>query len=161
MKFIIIIFLSINLYSNDVLGMVDKFDLPELNIYNIKAKIDTGAKTSSLYCSEISPLKNNLVKFFVLNSKNEKLTDDYVVKPISRISDVKSSNGSVQSRYFIKTTIIIYNKTYEIEMSLGHRNTMKYPLLIGRELLRQGFIVDVNMQNLSYDAKNYNLEAKK
>ena len=153
MKYLILVFLTINLYALDTLGMVDKFDLVELNIYNIKAKIDTGAKTSSLHCTDIVPLKNNLVKFIVLNEKNEKLTDDHVIKTISRISNVKSSNGDVQKRYFVKTKIVIYNKIYTMEVSLSFRDTMKYPLLIGRELLKQGFIVDVSKQNLSYKAK--------
>ena len=161
MKYFILLCLTLNLYAQDTLGMVDTFDLPELNIYNINAKIDTGAKTSSLHCGDIVPIKNNLVKFIVLDSKNKKLTDDYIVKSISRISNVKSSTGNIQKRYFIKTKIVIYNKIYNIEVSLSFRDTMKYPLLIGRELLKQGFIVDVGKQNLSYKAKNYNLGTRR
>ncbi|QOY51330.1 ATP-dependent zinc protease family protein [Candidatus Sulfurimonas baltica] len=153
MRFLILIFLVCTLYSQEILGKVDRFDLPEFNIYNIQAKIDTGAKTSSLHCTEITQIEDSLVKFIVLNNKNERLTDGYVVKPISRISDVKSSNGKTEKRYFIKTKIVIYNKTYDIEVSLAYRDTMRYPLLIGRELLKQGFVVDVNKKDLSYNSK--------
>ncbi|MCW8896069.1 MAG: RimK/LysX family protein [Sulfurimonas sp.] len=154
MKYLILLLLVFNLYAKDTLGRIDKFDLPELNIYNIRAKIDTGAKTSSLHCSNIIPVGDNLVKFIVLDGKNNQLTKGYITKPISRVANVKSSNGEIEQRYFVHTKIVIYNKTYDIELSLTFRDSMRYPLLIGRELLNQGFIVDTTQKNLSFKAKD-------
>lgn len=153
MKFIVLILLTLSLYSQETLGRVDKFDLPELNIYNIKAKLDTGAKTSSLNCSSVVPTGYNQVKFIVMDGKNNRLTKGYVTKDISRISKVKSSNGEVEKRYFINTKIIIYGKVYDMEVSLTFRKDMLYPLLIGRELLNNGFIIDVRKKFLSYKRK--------
>lgn len=153
MKIILFFLIAFNLYAQDIIGRIDKFDLPELNIYNIKAKIDTGAKTSSINCGQIIPIGNNQVKFIVMDNKNKRLTDKYIVKNISRISKVKSSNGDVQKRYFINTKIIIYAKVYDIEVSLSSRKGMLYPLLIGRELLNQGFVIDVTKKYLSYNQK--------
>ena len=153
MKFIVLILLTLSLYSQETLGRVDKFDLPELNIYNIKAKLDTGAKTSSLNCSSVVPTGYKQVKFIVMDGKNNRLTKGYVTKDISRISKVKSSNGEVEKRYFINTKIIIYGKVYDMEVSLTFRKDMLYPLLIGRELLNNGFIIDVRKKFLSYKRK--------
>ncbi|MFT7004831.1 MAG: hypothetical protein ACJAWW_002196 [Sulfurimonas sp.] len=153
MKYLLLILLTLNLYGQNILGKVDVFDMPEFGLSNIKAKIDTGAKTSSIHCSEITLLENNFVKFSPQDS-NDDSNHIYIVKPISRISEVKSSNGKSQERYFIKTTIIIYEKIYNIEVSLSCRTSMKYPLLIGRELLKQGFLVDVSKQDLSFKSKN-------
>jgi hypothetical protein len=152
MKYLFLILLTLNLYGQNVLGKVDVFDMPEFGLYNIKAKIDTGAKTSSIHCSEIILLENNLVKFIPQDS-NQNLKNKYIVKPISRISEVKSSNGKAQERYFVKTTIVVYEKTYNMEVSLSSRASMKYPLLIGRELLKQGFLVDVSKRDLSFKSK--------
>jgi len=152
MKYLFLLFFAFSLYGQNILGRVDQFDLPELSLYDIKAKIDTGAKTSSVDCFEIIPLKNNYVKFRVIDS-NESKSYKYITKPVSRVSNVKSSNGKSQRRYFIYTTIVIYDMTYKLELSLSSRKNMKYPLLIGRELLKQGFIVDVSKENLSYKSK--------
>jgi len=152
-KFFILLFLSISLYGSELLGRVDKFDLPDLKLKNIKAKIDTGAKTSSLHCVSIKPLKNGYVKFILLDEESKKFTGKYIEKKIYRIGYVKSSNGTEQKRYFIKTPIRLYNKIYTMEVSLNFRGNMNYPLLIGRELLQQGFIVDVTQKNLSFLSK--------
>ena len=153
MKYILLILITFSLYAENTLGRIDKFDLPELNIYNIKAKIDTGAKTSSINCTDIIPTGYNQVKFIVLDGNNKRLTKGYITKNISRVSKVKSSNGEVEKRYFINTKIIIYAKVYNIEISLSSRKDMLYPLLIGRELLNQGFVIDVTKKFLSYKKK--------
>jgi len=150
MKVIFLLTLVVSLYGEQLLGRFDKFDLPELKLKNVKAKIDTGAKTSSLHCVSIKPTKDGYIKFIVLDKDNKKFTGKYITKKIYRIGDVRSSNGKKQKRYFIKTPIIVYNKIYMMEVSLNYRGSMKFPLLIGRELIKQNFIVDVNKVNLSY-----------
>ena len=147
MRLLFILLLTINLFSKEILGEIDKFDLPLLNLQNIEARIDTGATSSSIHCINIEKINNNMIKFKLLGDKE-------FIKPISKIANVKNSNGKVQSRFFIKTTIKIYNKDYEIELSLNNRKNMKYPLLVGREVLNQGFIVDVSRKNLSFENKN-------
>lgn len=147
MKIILFVLVTLNLYSNEILGEIDKFNLPSLNLTNINARIDTGATTSSIHCTNIIKIDNQ-VKCKLLN-KSE------ILKPILKTIEVKSSNGEKNTRYFIKGDIEIFNKIYEIELSLNDRTNMKYPLLIGRELLKKGFIVDVQKQNLSYVSSNY------
>jgi hypothetical protein len=142
-----------NIFSQElILGKTDRYDLPELNLKSVKAKIDTGAKTSSLHCMTIKADKNGFVKFIVLDENNKKFTGKYITKKITRITNVKSSNGTVQKRYFIQTPIIVYNKTYNMELSLSFRGSMRYPLLIGRELIKQGFLVDVTKKDLSFNS---------
>jgi len=142
-----------NIFSQElILGKIDKFDLPDLNLKSVRAKIDTGAKTSSLHCMTIKPTKDGYVKFITLDENNKKFTGDYITKKISRIANVKSSNGTIQTRYFIQTPIVIYNKTYNMELSLSFRGSMKFPLLIGRELIKQDFLVDVTKKDLSFNA---------
>lgn len=143
MKFLLLIFLFTNLLSKEILGEIDRFYLPEFNLKNIEARIDTGAKTSSIHATNIKILNKNLVEFEVLDKYKFQ-------KKIHKIAIVKSSNGIEEKRVFIKSTIKIFDKNYEIELSLNDRKNMQFPLLIGRELLEKGFIVDVSQQNLSY-----------
>jgi hypothetical protein len=66
--------------------------------------------------------------------------------PIFRIKKVKSSNGKVQERVFVKTHVALGGKTYLTSVSLADRKEMKYPMLIGRKFLAKGYLVDVSVK---------------
>ena len=144
MKIIVVLFIFINLYANNILGEIDKLNLPQFNLKNIETRIDTGATNSSLHCTNIEKINDNFVKFNVLGKES-------FIKPISKIKEVKSSNGISQNRYFIKAEVVIFGKTYISELSLNDRSSMTYPFLLGRDILIQNFIVDVSKKNLSFN----------
>lgn len=146
MKILFLVFLFINLQSKEILGSIDKLDFPLLNLQNIESRIDTGATNSSLNCTDIEEIDNNFVRFKALGKY-------YFSKPISKIKNVKSSNGISNKRFFIKTEVLILGKTYVTELSLYDRSDMKYPFLVGRDILTQDFLVDVNKENLSFKLK--------
>lgn len=154
----LVIFLLIiqSLFAETILiGKYDRIDLDELNLMDIRAKIDTGAKTSSLHCSFIKEIDKDIVSFIVLDDSHTKYKKRVYKLPIIRKTTVKSSNGHVSKRYVISTKVRIFGKTYDTEFTLSNRKNMNYPILLGREFLRQGFIVDVNKEDLSF-SKKYN-----
>ena len=65
--------------------------------------------------------------------------------------DVKSSNGIKENRFKIKTDVIFFGKTYKINLTLSTRDDMKFPALIGRQFLKRKFLVDVDLENQSYN----------
>lgn len=144
--FSIFIFLVNFSFAQTIIGKSDYIDLPTLNIKNINAKIDTGAKTSSLHAKNIKSTDGKNV-IFEINGNKYKL-------PISRVALVKSSNGISEKRYVIKTNLIIFNRVEEIEFSLTNRENMSFPLLLGRNFLMKGFLVDVTKENLSFGLNN-------
>ncbi|MDY0052318.1 MAG: RimK/LysX family protein [Aliarcobacter sp.] len=146
MKIFFCFFLVLSLYSKDIIGSIDKLDFSDFNLQNIESRIDSGATNSSLHCTGIEKIDNNFVKFRVLGKKS-------FIKPISKIKEVKSSNGISQKRFFIKTEIIIFGKTYISELSLNDRSSMNYPFLLGRDILVQDFIIDVSKKDLSFNLK--------
>ncbi len=73
--------------------------------------------------------------------------------PVYKIKKVKSSNGKVEKRIFIKTAIELFGKKYKAELSLTDRADMKYPMLIGRKYLQGHFLVDVSLQYQHLEAK--------
>ena len=146
MKIFLFIFLFINLYSKDIIGSIDKLDFPAFNLENVESRIDTGATNSSLHCTNIEKIDDKFVKCNILGK--ESFTNE-----ISKIKEVKSSNGISQKRFFIKTENIILGKTYISELSLNDRNSMSYPFLLGRDVLHENFIVDVSKENLSFKLK--------
>jgi len=136
------------------IGRIDKVDIPEFGLENVPVKVDTGANRSSIHCSQIDIHKHDGIEeitFHIpLDSSHEVNiyhTKDFFVK------NIRSSSGHVESRYIIKTTIVLFGKKYHSTFSLTDRTEMKYPILLGRKLLKSRFIVDVAQENLSYKQK--------
>ncbi|MDF1574796.1 MAG: RimK/LysX family protein [Bacteroidales bacterium] len=142
--------------SKIIIGRRDRIDLPELGYTGIRAKIDTGAFGSVIHCSHIEVIRKSnqdVLSVVFLDSSYS----DYKGKPIYfeqyRDKLVKNSSGESEHRYFIFTDILIFGKRIITEFSLTDRSQMKYPVLLGRKFLRQGFLVDVNRKNLSCKQK--------
>lgn len=145
-----------------ILGRADKVDFKELGLKNIKVKMDTGAYTSSIHCSKIHVTDVNgvpVIEFQLLDESFPKPHDKVHRFQDFRIKDVKSSFGTIQSRYIIKTEVLIFGQTLPIELSLAERWEMRYPILIGRSFLNKQFIVDTSKINMSYKAKKKALNA--
>jgi len=86
------------------------------------------------------------VHFRLLDDSHPSYHEHPISMPIHEIRQVKSSNGTVQKRVFIKTLLSLGNETYTATLSLTDRKSMKFPMLIGRTFLRGRFIVDVALQ---------------
>lgn len=135
-----LLFFVTSLFSKTIIGKNEFVILKDFSSKKLPSKIDTGAKTSSLHVLKIEIINNEYLKIKI--SKNE----DWKKFKISRISDVKSSNGFVEKRYFIFTKIEVGQKFYDIEFSLNNRANMKYPILLGRNFLEKDFLVDVTKE---------------
>ena len=139
-----------------IIGRIERIDLPKFNLSNIDAKIDTGAYTSSIHCHLINKLSinnENIVQFKILDPKHPNYQEINIKLPIHSEKFVKSSSGESEKRIFIKTQISLFNKTFDIELSLTDRSRMKYPILLGRKALKDRFIVDVSKKYLSQQIK--------
>ncbi|HLT32765.1 MAG TPA: RimK/LysX family protein [Aquaticitalea sp.] len=135
-----------------VIGRIDKADFPTLDLFDIDIKIDTGAYTSSIHCHKMMVVDDVLICLFYDESHPHYNGKEIRFKEFS-MAKVKSSNGLVQKRYKVKTSIVLFEKKYAISMTLSTRDDMKYPILIGRKFLSKKFIVDVNEMNLSFNRK--------
>ncbi len=133
------------------IGRVDKIDFPTLDLYNIDVKIDTGAYTSAIHCSQIVEKDNMLFCNFHSEGHANFNSIEIIFDDYSR-TDVKSSNGFKENRFKIKSDVIFFGKTYKINLTLSTRDDMKFPVLIGRQFLSKKFLVDVDLQNLSFNA---------
>lgn len=132
-----------------IIGRLDKADFPDLELFEIDVKIDTGAYTSSFHCHDIKVENNKLTCKFLDPEHPNYDNKEFVFKNF-KDKKVKSSNGMVEHRYTIKTSILIFNQLHEIDLTLTNRENMKNPVLLGRKFLSKRFIVDVSRKNLSY-----------
>ncbi|HAK80669.1 MAG TPA: ATP-dependent zinc protease [Runella sp.] len=137
-----------NATEKRVIGRNDMIDFPDLGLTHVRVKIDTGAYTSSIHCFKIS-VEEGVLSFFLPAHRSEKhqqfTTDQFELKAI------KNSFGQTEMRYVIKTKVILFGKSIRTEFSLADRSQMRYPVLLGRKLLRSRYLVDVSLENLSYD----------
>ena len=141
------------------IGRSDKADFPELSLLDIDLKVDSGAYTSSIHCTNIQEiiLKNELHVQFTLLDPTHPLFNNTVFKTKKYTSKaVKSSNGITEIRFLIATEIIIFGQQFPIELTLTERKEMKFPILLGRKFLKNKFIIDTTKKNLSYKLKNKN-----
>ncbi|MFC0603224.1 ATP-dependent zinc protease family protein [Winogradskyella pulchriflava] len=135
--------------TKKILGRIDKIDFPELKLKNVDVKIDTGAYTSAIHCSKIREENNKLYCIFEKKNHPNFKSGEIVFENYS-YTDVKSSNGHKENRYKIKTTVVFFGKCYKINLTLSTRDDMKFPVLIGRQFLKQKFLVDVDSENQSF-----------
>jgi hypothetical protein len=123
--------------------------MPDLGIQTIVAKVDTGAYSASLHADDIS--EEDGVLSFVIHPTTQIQTEGGVPQTIAtmeyRVKRVKSSNGHVGNRYLIQMPVIVAGQQFEADITLTSRTGMRYPMLIGRTLLRNRFVVDVELDN--------------
>ena len=126
-----------------VVGWRELVDLPELGLHAVPAKIDSGARTSSLHGTVLEQFERdgqNYVRFAVDFPQQQVRQVCEAVHVDKRI--ITSSNGERQTRFIVKTPLTIGELTFRAEISLADRSDMKFPMLIGRSSLRRRFVVD-------------------
>lgn len=136
----------------EILGRYDRVDLPDLGVSNIHAKIDTGAYTCSLHCSRAAVIDGKL-EFILLDEEHPEFTGmKFVFKKFGQ-REIKNSFGEAELRFVIKTKIRIFKRLIHAEFSLSNRGNLKFPVLLGRKILRQRFLIDVTKKDLSFKSK--------
>ena len=128
-----------------IAGYVENIKI-ETQDYNIKAKLDTGARTSSIHGINIEPFKKDgerWLKFTLLliDSKGDK-HELLLEKPRSRRTNVKNHDGEHDKRYVVDLEICFNNQKYLTEFTLADRNQYIYDVLLGRQFLNKIAVID-------------------
>lgn len=128
-----------------IIGSEEWCAFHSLRIPAVKARVDSGAKTSSLHASNIQPFEENgkaYVHFEVHPIQdNRSLTVKCTAELVAR-RQVKSSIGEKEQRHVIRTPVTLGNETWDIEVTLTNRDSMGYRMLLGREAMRGRMLVD-------------------
>ena len=134
--------------SKLIIGWREWCSLPDLGLPGVAAKIDTGAKTSSLHAYKIQKFsrKGELwVHFRVHPVQRHRYPEIHCEAKVVDQRPVKSSNGKTEKRYVINTTLILGAHRFLTEVTLTNRDVMGYRMLIGRQSLLQRFVVDPSL----------------
>lgn len=136
-----------------VIGRSERVDLPGLGLKGIHAKIDTGAYTCSLHCS-VAEVVDGQLEFILLDAEHPEFTGmKFRFKEFTQ-REIKNSFGIAETRYIIKTTVRVHTKLIRAEFSLSDRDKLRFPVLLGRKILRKRFLIDVTKKNLSFQPKD-------
>ncbi len=119
--------------------------MPELGIKRVKAKVDSGARSSSLHAEQIELFEAREqmgVRFLVLPLQRSRLRAVLCQAPLHDERYVKSSNGSRELRPVIRTSVSWGGQVWEIDLTLTSRDLMGFRMLLGREAIRRRYLID-------------------
>ena len=125
-----------------VVGWKENAALPDLNVKNVIAKIDTGANLASIDSADIKIVSRDKVKYVKFKVMKRNNTVIKTSAPLDGYKRIKSSNGDVERRPYIKTTLLMDGITKKIELTLTDRGPMEYTMLIGRKALGRRWVVN-------------------
>ncbi len=131
--------------SNTIAGWREWVSLPGLGVGWIKAKCDTGARTSAIHAFDLEELDQDGEQWVRYSVHPWQDSDDDAVACESQVvaqREVRSSSGHVEERYVVLLDLSMVGRVITAEVSLSRRDEMGFRMLIGREALRQGFLVD-------------------
>lgn len=148
-----------------VLGWEEWVSLPDLDLPAIKAKVDTGARTSALHAFFVEPMgtaNRRLVRFGVHPIPGRNDVEVLCTAEVVDHREVTSSNGESEMRYVIRTHVKLADRIWPIELTLTNRETMSYRMLIGRQAIQDDMLVDpatsFRQPRLSY--RSYDLPSR-
>lgn len=127
-----------------VIGLREWIALPELGLAGLRAKIDTGAATSTLHASDIVPFERDglpWVRFTAHLGSLVQRQHRQREAPLVSLKTIRSSTGHTQARYVIRTNLVLGDRQWPVEFTLTCRKTMRYRVLLGASALVSGHLV--------------------
>ena len=120
-----------------LIGWQERVDLPLLGLKNVKAKIDTGARTSALHATDITTFEKEGVLHVRFHTYFDDDAHDTVVEcPVHDRRHIKNTSGVPEERIVIRTKFRIAGRLWKIDLSLTDRSGMKSRMIVGRTALR-------------------------
>lgn len=128
-----------------VIGWREWVKLPSLGIERIKVKVDTGARTSSLHVLDLEEFTRRgkaWVRFKVHPIQRTTKQTIQSESPVLEYRSVRNSGGKASLRPVIVTNVLLLGNSWPVELTLANRDEMGFRMLLGREAIRQRFLVD-------------------
>jgi hypothetical protein len=155
-----------NTPPNAIIGWKEWIGLPDLGIPAVKAKIDTGARTSALHIFNLEEFAANgqrMVRFGIHPLQRRKDIQRFCEAPVLEKRRVKDSGGHIEKRYVIRTTAVMGAVSWPIDITLTNRDLMLFRMLLGRKAMEERFLINPGRAYLTGRslAKSYKTETIK
>ncbi len=138
-----------------LIGWREVIALPQLNIPEIKAKIDTGARSSALHAYAIEHYNEQeqaMIRFWVHPYQNNTQLSIEAAAKLLEMREVRNSGGVAQLRPVVETVVELGERKWSIELTLTNRDVMGFRMLLGRQAVRNQFFVDPGQSYLQSQA---------
>ncbi|WP_353815258.1 ATP-dependent zinc protease family protein [Agromyces sp. SYSU T00266] len=132
-------------HSNTIAGWREWVRLPQADVGWLKAKLDTGARSSALHAFDVEEFERDGVDWvrFGIHPWQDTDADAATVElPVHDRRVIRSSTGHTQQRLVVLMEVVLHDRPVTAEVTLTNRDEMGFRMLIGREALRNGFLVD-------------------
>ena len=146
-----------------IIGSEEWCAFKKLKIPAVRARVDSGAKTSSIQAAEIKLIKKNeefWVRFSVFPIQGNNTVKVICKAKLVDKRSIKGSFGISEERFIVKTPVTIGKDTFDIELSLANRNTMEFRMLLGREAMIGRYIVNPAEKHLQKKYSKKQVAAK-
>ena len=131
--------------SLPILGWREWLSLPDLEIDQIKAKVDTGARTSALHAFYVDPFQHDGAEWVRFGIHPLQNNNEFAIEREMPVKDrriVTDSGGHREERFIIETTVKLGESQWSAELTLTNRDSMKFRMLLGRTALEGRFLVN-------------------
>ena len=132
-------------HSNTPAGWREWVQLTDVGVPWIKAKLDTGAQTSSIHAYDVEAFDRDgsaWVRFRIRPWQRSDADEVQVECPVLDVRRVRSSSGHVEERFVVSMRLVLVGHEVDAEVTLTNRDAMGFRMLVGREALSRGFVVD-------------------
>jgi hypothetical protein len=146
-----------------IIGWREQLALPDLGIREVKAKIDTGARSSALHAFDVETFNSNgkrMVRFKVHPYQRDAHRTVTAEAELLDQRQVRNSGGQTQVRPVIETTVDLNGDRWSIELTLTNRDVMGFRMLLGRQAVRRRFLVDAGRSFLHSATESRKLKPK-
>ncbi|MCB0272822.1 MAG: ATP-dependent zinc protease [Bdellovibrionales bacterium] len=133
------------------IGWWEYLQLPALSSSKIKAKIDTGAKTSALHAEDIKVFIDKgvrKVRYTLYPNQKDRKNKKTIVSKLVEVRRIKSSIGTTTLRPVIETLVDIGGQKFIIELTLVNRDLLGFRMLLGRQALKKRFLINPSRKNI-------------
>ncbi len=142
--------------TKKIIGTQDRIDLPEFDLFDLPCKIDTGAETSAIHCHRVRLLEVNgqeTISFRLLDPSHEAYNNREFRTTKFKEKKIRNSFGQTEYRFTIRCKVALFGEIFVADFSLSDRVKMKFPVLLGKKLMKNRYLVDVAKADLSYKFK--------
>lgn len=134
-------------FSKEIIGRLERIDIPEFSLSGIEAKVDTGAYNGAIHVSLVSEFERDgkeWIRFVLLDEDHPEFNNKVYETDVFEEKSIRSSSGHVQRRYVVPVTVILKGRELKAKLSLTSRKDLRYPILLGRKIIKKHFVVDAS-----------------
>lgn len=131
--------------QKEIIGRMERISIPEFELNGIEAKVDTGAYHGAIHVSLVNEFEQDgkrWIRFIILDDAHPEFKNKVYETDLFDERRVRSSNGELQHRYAVPVTVILKGKQIKAKLGLSNRKDLRYPVLLGRKIIKKHFIID-------------------